>query len=236
VTQKGTLRVAFGGKITPYALPRIGVAPVAVSLGGHITTTTAQSTHPQLRTITLAINRDGRLDYQGLPVCHYRQIYPATNVEALENCRDALVGTGTFTAHVLLPEQSPFPSNGRVLAFNGKVHGRPVIFAHIYGTTSLPTSFVLPFSLTRTKGTFATTLTAHLPLIAANWGFINGVSLRLFRRFRYRGKVHSYLSAGCPAAKGFPGAVFPFARATYGFDTTIGNLATTMVRSCKVRG
>ncbi len=235
MTQKGTLRVAFGGKITPYALPRIGVAPVAVSLGGHITTTDA-SAHPQLRTITLAINRNGRLDYKGLPVCHYRQIHPASSQEALEACRSSLVGTGNFTANVLLPEQSPFPSNGKVLAFNGKVHGRPVVFAHIYGTTPLPTSFVLPFTLKHTKGTFATTLTAHLPLIAANWGFVNGVSLKLTRRFRYRGKVHSYLSAGCPAPKGFPGAVFPFARATYGFDTTIGNLATTMVRSCKVRG
>lgn len=233
VAQQGTLRVSFQGGIQPHALPRRGKAPVSVTLAGNIKTID-QSAPPQLRKITLAINRNGRLDYRGLSTCRYHQIQPASTAEALEACRRSLVGTGAFEANVVLPEQSPFPSNGKILAFNGILHGRQVLFAHIYGTEPLPQSFVLPFSLSRTQGTYRTTLVALLPHIAANWGFVSGVSLTLSRRFLYHGKTHSYLSAGCPAPKGFPGAVFSFARASFGFEDG-RTLGSTLTRSCLAR-
>jgi hypothetical protein len=234
VTQQGTLRVSFGGKIEPHRLPRQGKAPVSVALTGDIKTTD-KSAPPQLRSIRLAINRNGRLDYKGLPICRYHQIQPASTSEAIEACPNAVVGEGTFKANVVLPEQSPFPSDGRVVAFNGTLHGRHVLFAHIYGTDPLPQSNVLPFALKRIKGTFRTVLVAHLPRVAAEWGYVSGISLTLQRSFKSHGKTHSYLSAGCPAPAGFPGAVFSFARASFGFgDGT--KLASTLTRSCQVRG
>jgi hypothetical protein len=60
-------------------------------------------------------------------------INPSTNQEALEACRSSLVGEGGFSANVKLPEQSPFPSEGRLLAFNGTIGGKPAMFGHIYG-------------------------------------------------------------------------------------------------------
>lgn len=234
ITQKGTLRVSFGGKIAPHKLPRVGAAPVAVSISGDITTTDA-SAPPQLRTITMSINRNGRLDYKGIPNCHFHQIQPATTGEAREACSRSLVGTGSFRANVALPEQSPFPSNGKVLAFNGKLKGKPAIFAHIYGTEPLPTSFTLPFELKRSsEGAFATTLVAQLPRVAAQWGYVSGVSLKLQRRFEYRGKSRSYLSAGCPAPKGFPGVSFTFAKASFAFEDG-RTLTSRMTRDCSVR-
>jgi len=233
VTQEGTLRVSFGGQIKPHALPRQGAAPVSVSLSGEIKTTD-DSTPPQLRSIKMAINRHGHFDYKGLPVCHFHQVQPTSTIEAREACSRSLVGSGTFNANVALPEQSPFPQNGKILAFNGTLHGKPVIFAHIYGTEPLPTSFTLPFVLKQSgKGTFATTLIAHLPQVAAQWGYISGVSLKLQRSFVYGGKTHSYVSAGCPAPKGFPGTVFTFARASFGFEGQ-KTLSSTMARSCGV--
>lgn len=235
VSQQGNLRVSFGGKIAPHKLPRFGAAPVAVSLSGNIATTD-NSTPPQLRTITMAINRNGHLDSTGLPTCHFHQIQPTSTQEAREACPNSLVGTGFFEANVALPEQSPFPSNGKVLAFNGVLHGKPVVYAHIYGTEPLPTSFTLPFKLTRhRKGTYATVLTAQLPRVAAQWGYVSGVSLKLQRNFTYGGKRRSYISAGCPAPKGFPGATFTFARASFAFEGG-RTLSSTMTRSCGVRG
>jgi hypothetical protein len=234
VTQQGNLRVSFGGKIAPHKLPRFGDASVSVLISGAISTTD-NSIPPQLRTITMAINRNGKLDHKGIPDCHFHQVQPASTQEAREACPNSLVGTGSFKANVALPEQSPFPSNGKILAFNGTLHGRPVIFAHIYGTEPLPTSFTLPFELKeRGKGTYATILVAKLPRVAAQWGYISGVSLKLERRFRYRGQVHSYVSAGCPAPRGFPGATFTFARASFGFEGG-KTLSRTMTRSCGVR-
>ncbi|HEX5713342.1 MAG TPA: hypothetical protein VFX85_08530 [Solirubrobacterales bacterium] len=234
VVQNGTLRVSFEGKIAPNKLPRSGKAPVAVTLAGNVKTTDGQDP-PQLRRITMAINRNGKLDYKGLPRCNFHQIQPASTEEAKESCRKSLVGSGTFKAAVALPDQSPFPSNGKILAFNGNLHGKPVIYAHIYGTEPLPTSFVLPFEIKQGNGNYATTLVAELPQVAADWGFVEGVSLTLQRSFTYKGKRHAYLSAGCPAPKGFPGAVFSFARASFGFEDG-RTLSSTMTRDCKVKG
>jgi hypothetical protein len=232
VTQEGNLRVSFEGGIFPHALPRQGVAPVQVTLSGEIKTTDGLPP-PQLRTISLAINRNGKLDYRGLPACHYHQIQPASTREAIETCPDSVIGKGDFKANVVLPEQSPFPSSGRVIAFNGTLHGRHVVFAHIYGTDPLPQSRVLSFELGRASGTYRTTLTAELPRVAAEWGYVSGVSLSLKRNFRYNGKDRSFLSAGCPAPKGFPGATFSLARASFGFEDG-RTLSSTLTRSCGV--
>ena len=233
VTQKGNLRVAFSGTIAPHDLPRGGKAPIAATLAGEIETTDGEDP-PQLRTISLTLNRHGELDYKGLPRCDYNQIQPATTEEARSSCGAALVGRGSFKAHVALPEQSPFPSQGRLLAFNGELDGRPVIYAHIYGTRPLPQSFVLTFHL-RKGGGGTTKLVANLPRVAAKWGFVSGVSLTLQRNFSYRGQRHSYLSAGCPAPAGFPGTTFDFARVFFGFEDGRA-MNSTLTRSCTVRG
>jgi hypothetical protein len=234
VAQRGDLRVSFDGKLSPHALPRQGVAPVAVTVGGHITTTDGASP-PQLQRITIAINRHGRLDFRGLPVCKLADIQPASTVEALRSCRASRIGEGSFSANVAIPTQAPFPSKGKVVAFNGRQHGKPVILAHVYGIEPVPTSYTLPFSIDHAKGTFATTLTASLPQTTGEWGFVTGVEMTLQRRFRYRGKPRSYVSASCTAPPGFPGATFPLARAGFAFAGPT-MLTLTLTRSCKVTG
>lgn len=233
--QEGNLRIGFWGHIAPRKLPRKGVGPVDVSIATSIATTD-RTTPPQLRAIKLEINRNGHLDPRGLPICRLHEIQPASTAKARAVCSPALVGHGTFHANVALPEQSPFPSNGKILAFNGRSHGKPVILAHIYGTLPLPTSFTLPFQVQRRRaGTYGLVLTAHLPRVAAEWGFIKGLSLSLGRRFRYRGTLRSYVSAGCPAPAGFPGSVFPLARMHFSFDDG-KMLRSTIVRDCSARG
>jgi hypothetical protein len=233
VTQDGNLRVSFTGGISPNALPRKGTAPVAVRFGGEIKSLDGQQP-PQLRTISLAINRAGKFDFRGLPVCHYHQIHPASTREAIATCPDSVIGRGTFGANVLLPEQSPFPSAGQVTAFNGTLHGHHVIFAHVFGTEPLPQSQVLVFELGRAPGALRTTLTAELPRVAAEWGNVSALSLQLSRIFRYKGRQRSLLSAGCPAPGNSSLAVFDFARASFGFEDG-RNLAVTMTRTCKVK-
>jgi hypothetical protein len=234
IAQKGNLRVTFSGKIAPRKLPRTGAAPVSVSLAGDITTTDGAAP-PQLRTITMAINRHGIIDGEGIPSCHIDDIQPASTAEAREACSKSLVGSGLFEANVALPEQSPFPSDGKVLAFYGKLAGKPTIFAHIYGTEPLPTSFTLPFELSHKKsGTYSAVLTAQLPRVAAQWGYVSGVSLDLKRTYSYKGKKRSFVSAGCPAPKGFPAISFSFAKASFAFEGG-KTLSSTMTRSCGVR-
>ena len=233
-SQKGNLRLALDGALSPTALPRHGAAPVAVSFDARIDTTDG-ATPPQLQRIALELNRAGRLHAGGLPRCNYHQIQPASTEEARASCERSLIGTGFFRAHVALPEQSPFPSRGRILAFNGNLHGRPVIYAHVYGNEPLPQSSVLAFEIRRGKGEFGTRLVAELPRVAADWGYVSGVSLKLRRTFVEDGRRRSYISASCPAPKGFPGATFTFARAA--FDFADGRtLRSKLTRSCRALG
>lgn len=234
VVQKGTLRVGFEARITPHTLPRHGTAPIAVTLGGKISALKG-SRPPQLRTIRIAINRNGRLDPTGLPVCRYEDIQPSTTANAMAACGEAKVGEGSFSADVVIPEQSPFPSRGEVVVFNGREGGRPVLFAHVYGTTPVPTSYTLPLRIAKAKGQFATVLSASLPAVTADVAHVTAISLTLDRRFSYRGRPRSLLSAGCPAPAGFPGASFPLAQVSFGFAGGKA-LAKTLTRSCGARG
>lgn len=234
VTQKGAVRVAVRGKISPTKLPRTGSAPVAVTIGGHISPTEPGGL-PQLEEIAIAINSHGHLSRRGLPLCRLGHIDPSTSQDALTACGPSLVGEGRFSANVKIPEQSPFPSKGKLLAFNGRLRGKPAILAHIYGTEPAPTSRVLPFLIRRSQGTFGTILEASLPRVTGEWGYVTGVSLTLKRTFTFRGKKRSYLAAGCPAPPGFPGAVFPLVRTSFAFAGGI-NLTSTLTRSCRVRG
>ena len=232
VIQKDGVRVSFDGKIAPKKLPRAGSGPVSVSVGTRIEATKGRQL-PQLTRIEIAINRHGRLDPTGLPVCEIDQIQPATTAKALEECRGSLVGEGSFAAEVALSRQVAFPSEGKLYAYNGTYKGKPAILAHVYGSEPVPTSFTLPFVVGKAKGTFGTTLTAAIP--AAEDNFITAIELKLQRSFTYKGKRRSYASAGCPAPKGFPGASFPFAKASYAFAGG-KRLSSTLTRSCKARG
>jgi hypothetical protein len=225
VAQKDGVRVSVTGKMSPTKLPRGAEAPIAVSVAGHITATTPGAL-PKLEAIAIAINSHGELRNGGIPLCRLGHINPSTTSEALAACRPSLIGEGHFSADVKLPEQSPFPSEGKVLAFNGRLRGKPAIFAHIYGTDPVPTSYVLSFLIGSAKGTYGTTLSASLPSVTGEWGYVTGVSLNLQPRF---------LAANCPAPAGFPGTVFPLMKTSFRFAGGL-SLNSTLTRSCKVRG
>lgn len=233
VTQKGNLRITVEGKLTPRALPREGTAPVKVAVGAKISSANRQNPR-QLSRIEIAINRNGHFEPKGLSACQLREIQPSTTADALAACRSSLVGEGHFSANVVFSQQAPFPSQGKVYAFNSVLHGRPAILAHVYGTEPVPTSFTLPFELKPSKGTFGTVLTASLPQVTGNSSYITGLSLNLGRSFSSHGVKRSYLSAGCPAPKGFQGAVFPLAKTTFSFAGGQA-LSSTLTRSCRVR-
>lgn len=235
VTQKGNLRTTVAGKMTPRSLPRTGTAPIAISVSGQISTVD-NGVPPQLKELEIEINRHGRIDYAGLPTCSIDQIQPASSDAALRACRTALVGQGKYLGTIALPGLPPTPIEGRLLVFNGKEHGRQILFGQIYSAEPFTTSFVIRFEISSKRhGQFGTTLTANLARALGSKRTLTGIEMTLSRRYSYHGKTHSYLSAGCPAAKGFPGAVFPLARTSFSFAGG-PKLSSTLTLDCKVRG
>jgi len=235
IKQVGNLQVALSGKLAPRRLPREGRAPIAVSVGWRIKTTDG-SAPPTLKTLGIEINRNGLLDSAGLPSCPYAKIQPASTSRALASCRPALVGRGHFSALVGLRGQEPYVSRGQMLVFNGESHGKPILLGQIYSARPFASSFVIPFRVDRlAHGTYGTTLNATLPASLLAWGNLTEVEMRLSRKFSYRGARRSFLSAGCPAPKGFPGAVFPLARTAFAFAGGT-SLTSTLTDNCEVRG
>jgi hypothetical protein len=232
--QRGQLRVGVNASLAPKRLPRRGSAPISFSVAATISATKG-SIPPQLQRIEIEINRNGQIEPRGLPSCEVDQIQPATNEAALETCAPSLVGTGTFKAKVLISQQAPFPSNGKVYAFNGTWKGRPAILAHVYGTKPVPTSSTIPFVIGNSgKGPYGTKLTASLPQVTSKWGYVTGISMKLGRSFSSHGKRRSYLSAGCPAPKGISIVPFPLSRTS--LDFAGGKKVSSVLRqSCRVR-
>jgi hypothetical protein len=234
LVRRGNLQVALRGQISPKALPRKGTAPVAVSVGGQISTTDG-SALPQLKRLAIELNRGGHLDAQGLPTCPLARIRIASSDRALSACRSALVGSGIFKADVVLHGQAPYPSTGRLLAFNAREHGQPVLYAHIYSAKPFATSFVIRFKISHpAHGRFGTALTASLPEALSSWGYVSAIRLRLFRRYAFAGRAHSYISAGCPAPRGFSVAPFTLARTAFSFSDG-KKLSAKLSQSCRVR-
>lgn len=233
LVERGDLFVKFDGGIAPTALPRHVNGPISVRVAGTVKTLSGERP-PALRFIAIAINRGGRIDTRGLPTCRRSQIEPATGRQALAACRAALIGEGRYLGALSLPEQNAFPLQGRILAFNAVVDGQRAILAHVYGSDPVPNSRIIVFRIHETHGTFGTVLSAALPAELNRHGYLKKISLDLSRKFVYRGRTHSYLSAACAAPPGFTSAIFPFVRVAMTFSDG-RKLASTLIRTCRVR-
>jgi hypothetical protein len=234
VIQTGNLRVTVLAQVEPPKLPRRTPAPIAVFISGHIGTADG-TLPPQLQRMTVKVNRHGLLQSRGLPYCRLPQIQPGSTERALDNCGDALVGSGRFWASVIFPDQRPYPTRGRLLVFNGRVGKKQVLFAHIFTTQPFGSSFVVTFALEHIdQGPYGTELSASLPQALGNWGFVDRIKLTLKRKYRYLGKELSYFNAACPAPRGTATASFPLATADFSFAND-EEIAATVVKSCQVK-
>ena len=232
--QRGNLRVSFDGELLPRALPREHRAPVTVRLDGSVGTVDG-SRPPQLREISVAVNRAGRLFVAGLPTCPAAALQQTSSEAALDLCRSALVGHGRFAANVDFPGAPPIPAQGKVLVFNSRIQGQPGMLLHLYGSSPVRAAFVLPFKITRrSQGEFGTVFSTRIPKLASDLGYVTDIELTIGRRYHYAGRRRSFLSASCAAPAGFPGAVFQLAKATFSFAGG-KRLTSRLSRDCKVR-
>jgi hypothetical protein len=234
VIQHGNLRVTVLAQVEPPKLPRHTPAPIAVFISGHVAAADG-SIPPQLQRMAVKVNRHGLLQSKGLPYCRLPQIQPGSTKRSLADCADALIGSGRFWASVVFPDQRPYPTRGRLLVFNGRKHGKPVLFAHIYTTQPFASSFVVAFALKRIhEGHYGTELSASLPQALGNWGYLDRIKLTLRRKYRYLGRELSYFNAACPAPQGTKSAVFPLALASFSFAGG-EQISATVVKACRVK-
>jgi hypothetical protein len=193
----GTWELEVDGDIRPRTLPRSEVAPIRLRLGAEVRGLGGQP-GPALRRMIFDLDRSVRLSARGLPHCRRRQLRDSRSRRAKRICGGALVGRGRVEGLIEPPDQRPLEVRGPVLAFNGpRRGGAPTIVFHIFARVPAPTVFVSGAKIGRAPGRrFGRRLRLDLPRLAGG-GRITAASLRLRRRWRYRGESRSYLSASC---------------------------------------
>jgi len=131
---------------------------------------------------------------------------------------------------VALPEQSPYPSEGTILAFNGRLRGN---------RSSTPTSTAprranlvyLAFEVKRPSKAPTPHADRRTTSSAANWA-MSGSLADLATALHLRGRPTA-ISLRAARAEGFP-VHFAFANAAFGFENG-AQMRTTLTRSCGVR-
>lgn len=231
-TQRGNIIMSLDGGLSPLALPRDRPAPVTVRLDAGLMTTD-RSVLPQVRKVELLFPGRGVITTTGLPTCTIRRLRDTTSAGALEACRPALVGRGRLLAQVLLPHQRPFTADARLLAFNGRVDGRRAVILHAVSAHP-PTSVILPFVIHLRPGRFTTTLIAHPSRSLGRWPRFARFEVALSRRYSYRGRRLSYLSASCPIPERNTAGYATIAKATF-LLADDRRLITEITRSCRAR-
>lgn len=233
VVQEAGVRISVLSQVIPYKLPRDKPAPIAIFVAGHLSTADG-AIPPQLERLEIQVNRHGLLQSRGLPVCHPRQVQPATTERALANCGQALIGSGQFWAHIILPGQEPYPTKGRLLIFNGRRDGQPTLLAQIYTAHPFNSSFLISFAIRRVSdGHYGTELAASLPEALGSWGYLDRIKLTLKRKYRLGGRELSYFNAACPAPAEATRIAFPLAKATFFFHDR--RIAATVDKACGVK-
>ncbi|HYG96712.1 MAG TPA: hypothetical protein VD741_06335 [Solirubrobacterales bacterium] len=229
---KDGLELTFNADFAPRVLPRDRPAPVDVRINGKIATTDG-SHPPPLRWLEVALNRNGRLDGRGLPFCAAPRLQSTSSKTALDRCREALVGRGSFRAVVTLGRE--IPTGGEIFAFNSRQAGKRALILHLFAETPVRFTLVVPMTIGRTKeGQFGTILRAKVPKIGGDLGSVTEIDLTIGRRYSFGGKRLSYVSAACAAPAGLTEVPFPLALGIFRFKGH-GEIRETLSRTCRVR-
>jgi hypothetical protein len=227
--QAGNLLAIGEGGFTPSALPKNKDAPITIFGKGRIDTVDG-TLPPVLKTIDFEFDKHGSVQTEGLPKCSSGQLQTTTVPQARKICPGAIVGTGFGRAVVKFPEQAPIPVSSPITVFNGPtVKGDPSVFAHFYTTVPAPVAFVIPIRIESIRnGRYGYRVNTEIPKIAGGAGIPLSGSIRIGRKWTYKGVKHSYINARCP-----DGRLQAIGR--FGFnDGTI--LRGSFINPCTARG
>jgi hypothetical protein len=224
----GNLVLHAGGAIAPEALPKASLAPI--SFHGNDSVQTADGSHvPPAETVHVQVDRHFRIESTGLPSCTLAQIKASSPSRAMKACGPALIGKGRASAQAAFPEQAFIDAKGVLLAFNGPtVGGYPEMLFYAYVDVPAPTALVVVAKLSKGSGKYAYGISATVPDLVGGYGSLTGFELTLGRKWTYKGRQHSYLSAECPS-----GDFVDQFEVAFGDGT---NLSGTLLNSCQPRG
>jgi hypothetical protein len=199
----GNLILRFGANVSPKKLPKRKNAPVALHIRGKIST--SDGTHPSaFRETTVEIDKNGRIDARGVPICKGGQLQARDTKAAKRVCRKAIVGHGNAHVEIAFPEQKPIKVASPLLIFNGGTkRGKTTMYIHSFITVPVPAAIVTTITVKKIrKGRLGYRTVAKVPQIAGGNGSALDFKFTIAKKlFRFKREKHSYLEARCPDGK-----------------------------------
>jgi prepilin-type processing-associated H-X9-DG protein len=202
VIRAGNLFLKDDGGIFPSKLPRHSQMPISARIDAEIGT--VDGTHPPaVKTLDIDFDKSIEVNARGLPVCKGAQLTARSTTDAKKACSDAVVGSGEGEVEVAFPEQKPFAASGPIVLFNGGVHGgTTLLFVHAYVDVPAPTAVIATVKITGIdRGHYGLHTVSRVPAIAGGAGSVIRFKLTIGRKFTFKGKAESYLTASCPAGR-----------------------------------
>jgi hypothetical protein len=249
LAQAGEAVIGASGETVPGKLPRSRMVPATLRLG-FTSEAPSTPTTPELTAIRLEVSRNLAFHTAGLPSCPISELYSTS--DARQICAGSLVGSGIVISEVTLPGQAPVTIEGHLLAFYDFGEGQPRILAQVTSTGALPLTYVIPFTIEKTRGVFGTVLwVQHMQFIAGIcarghsncfsqtytykgiYGHISKFELTVDRQFVHAGKRTSVVSADCPASGSSSSAIFPLVEVDLAYSGAISR-SQVATRRCEV--
>jgi hypothetical protein len=225
----GNLRLTANGGFTPTVLPKKEGAPIGLTAEGKIET--LDGTHPPaIKEALVETDKNGTIQVKGYPTCTSGKLQATDTAAATKACGPAILGEGKTTIQIAFAEQNPINVNSKLLVINGGEAGGVVtLFIHAYITVPTPAAVVTTVKIKKIhNGPFGLLSTATIPKIAGGAGSVTSFSLKIDKKYTYKGKKVSVLNLSCPTGKVPVHVTGVFSDGT--------KLSTEFIRTCTGKG
>jgi len=189
--------------LSPKKLSKTALTPATLKVTTKTTTTTAANGVPVPATQAVVdFDKNAKLFTKGLPTCDAAKLQSTSTESATTACGSAKIGSGTGSA--LLPVGAQVYTEPTVVtAFNGVPQGsKPVVLLHAYGAAPVQTTLVLIGTVSSyAKEGYGPRLDLAIPPIAGGTGALTDFQVTIDKKFSYKGKPRSFVSAKCVGKK-----------------------------------
>ncbi|HUC00980.1 MAG TPA: hypothetical protein VMS11_14250 [Solirubrobacterales bacterium] len=200
----GDIEVIADGGFKPEVMSKTTPTPISFFAKGTIKSINPEKPHPPaLQKVLVETDKNGSVFVKGYPVCRSGQLQSQNTKNAEDVCRPAIIGEGQATAEIAFVDSKSVPVSSKVIVFNGGERAGVITFyIHAYITIPVPAAIVTTVKIEKIhNGRYGYLSTATIPKIAGGAGSLTSFSLKIGKRYTYKGKKVSILYAKCPDGK-----------------------------------
>jgi len=189
--------------LSPKKLSKTVPTPAAVKFASKSTTSSSDGTLNPLAKIAVDFDKNGTYFARGLPTCNAKALLSKTPGDAEEICGKARIGSGKVVAMVSFLGASPTEAVADAVVFNGVPKGgKPTVVLYAYATRPVAGSYVVSGVVSKyRKAGYGSRFEIQFPKLFGGFGAVRDFNFKIDRKFNFKRKKRSVISAKCPKSK-----------------------------------